>query len=97
MTIPNSGYAPWILRGEDGIVVSQTGVYVTISGSGIPGALGAFYQTHLATDESISTAPPTPAFSYGPGQPTVLLTLAAALRPGPALLRAHVQRLPAQR
>jgi len=88
MTIPNTGYAPWILRGEDGIIVSQTGIYVTISGAGIPSVFGAVYQTHLDTDESISTAPPTPAFNYGPGQPAVLLTLAAALRAGPALIRA---------
>lgn len=32
MTIPNAGYAPWILEGRGGITVSQTGVRVVIDG-----------------------------------------------------------------
>lgn len=44
MTLPNAGYAPWIIQGEDGIVVSQTGVRVVISGAGVvsPVASGSF-------------------------------------------------------
>lgn len=34
MTIPNAGYAPWILEGRGGITVSQTGVRVVIDGGG---------------------------------------------------------------
>jgi len=31
MTMPNTGYAPWVLRGGDGVTISQTGVHVVIS------------------------------------------------------------------
>lgn len=37
MTIPNAGYAPWIIEGRGGITVSQTGVRVVIDGSGAGG------------------------------------------------------------
>jgi len=88
MTLPNAGYAPWIIQGEDGIIVRQEGLRVRISGSGIPAVLGAVFQSQLASDESISTAPPTGSFLYGPGQPAVLLQLVApTLRAGPTLIR----------
>lgn len=82
MTLPNAGYAPWIIQGEDGIVVRQEGLRVRISGSGIPEFVGETFQVQLGSDESITTAPPTAAFAYGPGQPAVLLALVGSPRAG---------------
>jgi len=34
MTMPNTGYAPWVLEGGEGITITQTGIHVKISATG---------------------------------------------------------------
>jgi len=60
MTMPNTGYAPWVLRGLDGISVSQTGLYVTI-GLGIdsgavttPGTINTYLVQRYTIPEDTS-------------------------------------------
>lgn len=88
MTIPNAGYAPWIVQGEDGIVVRQEGLRVRISGAGVVAQLGATYFMELETDETISAQAPTPPFTFPAGQPETLLTLSWTSVTGRAILSA---------